>query len=47
MAQVDVFRDKPAGNAGELVQPVIAPPLLVGVAAAIATFLANMKGEPE
>ena len=40
------LRASPVGSVGELEQPVIAPPLAVGVCEAMAESLVNVNGEP-
>ena len=43
MAPVEVSKDRPAGNDGEIDQETTAPPLEVGVAVVMAESFANVK----
>jgi hypothetical protein len=47
IAQVVVFRLKPAGMVGEIVQEVGVPPDIVGVTVVIADPITNESGEEE
>ena len=45
ISPVEVSKVRPVGSAGEMLQEVAAPPVLVGAIAEIARSLVNEKGE--
>ena len=47
ISPVEVSKVRPVGSAGEMLQEVAAPPVLIGVMVEIARSLVNVKGVPE